>query len=77
MELIFPCDWFEVKLGPSTSQLIYMPASYSLQYKLAALARERACFITYQLASYNLQQQPVSISVCISNLDTNIYTYVF
>ncbi|XP_017874482.1 PREDICTED: mitochondrial import inner membrane translocase subunit TIM44 isoform X2 [Drosophila arizonae] len=27
-------------------------------YKLAALARERACFITYQLASYNLQQQP-------------------
>ncbi|XP_017964463.1 mitochondrial import inner membrane translocase subunit TIM44 isoform X1 [Drosophila navojoa] len=31
--------------------------SYDI-YKLAALARERACFITYQLASYNLQQQP-------------------
>ncbi|EDV93070.1 mitochondrial import inner membrane translocase subunit TIM44 isoform X1 [Drosophila grimshawi] len=27
-------------------------------YKLAALTRERACFITYQLASSNLQQQP-------------------
>ncbi|KAL7731003.1 hypothetical protein ACLKA6_014226 [Drosophila palustris] len=27
-------------------------------YKLAALARERACVITYQLATYNLQQQP-------------------
>lgn len=27
-------------------------------YKLAGLARERVCVITYQLATYNLQQQP-------------------
>ncbi|KAH8360232.1 hypothetical protein KR093_011451, partial [Drosophila rubida] len=27
-------------------------------YKLSAIARERACYIAYQLASYNIQQQP-------------------
>lgn len=32
----------------------------SLQYKLAAIARERACYFSYHLATYNLQQQPVS-----------------
>ncbi|KAH8307550.1 hypothetical protein KR044_001699, partial [Drosophila immigrans] len=31
---------------------------FPFQYKLSALARERACYITYQLASYNIQQQP-------------------
>lgn len=62
IELVNTCDSFEVKFGPVVAPiyLIYKPA-FSFQYKLAALARERACFITYHLASYNLQQQPVSI----------------
>ncbi|KAH8417245.1 hypothetical protein KR222_007044 [Zaprionus bogoriensis] len=34
---------------------------FSLQYKLAAIARERACYFTYQLATYNLQQQPTRL----------------
>lgn len=35
-----------------------------LQYKLAAIARERACYFSYHLATYNLQQQPVS-HICL------------
>ncbi|XP_034484516.1 mitochondrial import inner membrane translocase subunit TIM44 [Drosophila innubila] len=44
--------------GAKVRRKVYAAATQVIMYKLAALARERACVITYQLATYNLQQQP-------------------